>query len=531
MKFPIFSRTGILLLVFSMLLSLVGCGGGGGGGSSAAPSLAITSQPADQTVAAGGAARFSVVALRNMIGVAVGTNGKILRSADGGASWSQVAPLDPNDLMGVAFVDATTVVAVGGGSMILRSIDAGQTWQDGRSTGVFIGDFAQVQFSGLIGTIQADSQNTDLRSTDGGLTWGIAPKPCRAAAIAFGNSNNTLGVGTDGCTLQSLDSGATWRMTSSSLQSPTSGSRLTVTAFNKLGVGIAVGEGFPGPIMVRSADYGKSWSKVDLSSAPSFGPSSPTAIVFANNSTVFAAGDRYNIYRSTDSGNTWMAVSSNAGAGSYVIVNIAFSPDAMTGVAITEEGVMVRTVDAGITWTKVANVPFIPNGRLAFGSASLVIAVGGHVVDQGNTILRSTDGGQTWTRISVGLYGGLSHIAFSSPTTAVAVGNGILLTTDGGLTWTYPQDQPDAWGHHYGAVVFSSEGVGLILSQGSQTYASNGTPNPIARSAVLRSTDGGHSWKKDTDVPEDLTGAIHFADAHSPIALGARMKIFRGIGY
>jgi photosystem II stability/assembly factor-like uncharacterized protein len=69
--------------------------------------------------------------------VAVGTNGTILRTSDGGRSWPRVpTPLRPGqaDLNAVACAGNGVCRAVGGGSngkegVVLWSGDAGRTWQ------------------------------------------------------------------------------------------------------------------------------------------------------------------------------------------------------------------------------------------------------------------------------------------------------------------------------------------------------------------------------------------------------------------
>ena len=53
----------------------------------------------------------------------------------------------------------------------------------------------------------------------------------------------------------------------------------------------------------------------------------------------------------------------------------------------------------------------------------------------------------------------------------------------------------------------------------------------MPNNAILRSVNVGLSWSKDTDVTPDLVSQIKFADAHSPIAVGVSLKVFRGIGY
>jgi photosystem II stability/assembly factor-like uncharacterized protein len=474
MKFPIFSRTGILLFVFSMLLSLVGCGGGGGGGSSAAPSLAITSQPADQTVAAGGAARFSVVAPAAASYQWQSLDGTVWRNL-AGASSAELSLANVSSADNGKQYRVMVTAAGEGAANIISSIATLSVSEAHQAPAVSVQPGNLTLTAGQNGAFSATATGTNLQyvwqSSADGSTWSDTGSPS--------NPNFTV------VDAALANSGKLYRaLIGNSLGSVTT-------------------------------------NAVVLTVLPV--PSTPTIAVQPNSVSVTVGLSA--TFSVQVSGNPAPALQWQSSPDGTNWTNITGATDGNYTIAIastTDSGRFYRMVASNVSGT-VATSPV----QLAVAPANAAPVISA----QGNTILRSTDGGQTWTRISVGLYGGLSHIAFSSPTTAVAVGNGILLTTDGGLTWTYPQDQPDAWGHHYGAVVFSSEGVGLILSQGSQTYASNGTPNPIARSAVLRSTDGGHSWKKDTDVPEDLTGAIHFADAHSPIALGARMKIFRGIGY
>jgi photosystem II stability/assembly factor-like uncharacterized protein len=60
--------------------------------------------------------------------VAVGLGGTILRSTDGGGTWSSQPSATPNYLGGVACLSPSPCLAVGGIGTILRSMDGGSTW-------------------------------------------------------------------------------------------------------------------------------------------------------------------------------------------------------------------------------------------------------------------------------------------------------------------------------------------------------------------------------------------------------------------
>jgi photosystem II stability/assembly factor-like uncharacterized protein len=60
--------------------------------------------------------------------VAVGMNGTIVRSTDGGDTWPRPASGTSQSLYRVSFADANTGGAVGNGGTILRTLDGGETW-------------------------------------------------------------------------------------------------------------------------------------------------------------------------------------------------------------------------------------------------------------------------------------------------------------------------------------------------------------------------------------------------------------------
>jgi photosystem II stability/assembly factor-like uncharacterized protein len=61
-------------------------------------------------------------------GTAVVGFGTILRTVDGGATWTLQSSGTTNWLFGVSFVDANTGTAVGDFGTILRTMNGGATW-------------------------------------------------------------------------------------------------------------------------------------------------------------------------------------------------------------------------------------------------------------------------------------------------------------------------------------------------------------------------------------------------------------------
>ena len=68
-----------------------------------------------------------VVHLDSQTIIAVGNSGTILKSLDGGATWTPRSSGITGPLWGVCFADANTGPAVGNGA-ILRTTDGGDTW-------------------------------------------------------------------------------------------------------------------------------------------------------------------------------------------------------------------------------------------------------------------------------------------------------------------------------------------------------------------------------------------------------------------
>src|SRR5215472_7245984 len=114
-----------------------------------------------------------------------------------------------------------------------------------------------------------------------------------------------------------------------------------------------------------------------------------------NSSTVVAVGAAGTILRTDDAGDTWTLQSSGT---FYALVGVSFV-DANTGTAVGEAGTILRTDDSGATWR-----PQSSGTTRYLGGVSFVDANTGTVVGGAGTILRTEDGGAAWRPQSSGTY-------------------------------------------------------------------------------------------------------------------------------
>ncbi|NMG29058.1 WD40/YVTN/BNR-like repeat-containing protein [Aromatoleum evansii] len=186
---------------------------------------------------------------------AVGAGGKIVRSEDGGHSWTrQPSGIDAN-LQGIAAWDAQDAVAVGNDGIVLVTHDAGASWT--RAEVPSSGNpnkFFRVRLAN--GAAWAVGEyGALLRSDDRGATWKrVLPEEDRAwNDVAFVGDAGWV-VGEFGALMKSADGGATWQ----AVEMANKVSLMSV-AFRDADNGVAVG--LAGTLLVTS-DGGASWQQV-----------------------------------------------------------------------------------------------------------------------------------------------------------------------------------------------------------------------------------------------------------------------------
>lgn len=120
------------------------------------------------------------------------------------------------------------------------------------------------------------------------------------------------------------------------------------------------------------------------------------------------------------------------------LTGVSFA-DVRTGIATGRNGTILRTNDAGATWTTQQSGTQESLFGVSFGDSH-----NGTIVGVNGTILHSSDGGQTWSSQSSGTLESMYGVYFADAEKGTAVGDGglILNTTSGGTVWVEDRPSP-----------------------------------------------------------------------------------------
>ena len=405
-----------------------------------------------------------------------GTGQAILRSTDGGTSWTVAESLAVPEETGPMAVVGTSVF-VGTERGLFKSEDHGETWTVVRSEqapGHHIESLAVVGNTLLAVTSDAGI----FRTTDGGEQWsraveGMHDQPRISGIVTVGSSVIAV-AGSQ--TYESIDEGATWR-------SVTEGSGLSFTLRRLLSMGdLLVGTGMTRILI--SEDRGRTWTD-------SF-PPGPVEV----RSLAVADGDIYastwgRVYRSSDSGASWVEV--DLGLHDVYIDKLA---SADRTVFVESDGGFFLSEDRGNTWQRIEHPVFeiADIDRLIEFRGEVLLFVNGQV-------LRTFDGGYSWSAVESGLpmvkdirlttHAAMDLYAWTSA--------GPYMSSDSGATWT-PVDLTTTG-------LYSYDLADSIAIEGEHVYAGH-------RTGTYRWDEGTSEW---SELSTARSVAVHATDTHAVI--------------
>jgi len=155
----------------------------------------------------------SISFINSARGIAVGDNGTILLTKNGGHDWLSVGGLTPLNLYGVAMADSLITIAVGEKGQILRSKDGGYTW-DAITSGntYFLKTLRSVGFYSAKDGYAVGDSGVIFSTHSAGLKWNkMHGNPAKTLnAISYNNGNHPCIVGNNGAFSYSKDLGETW---------------------------------------------------------------------------------------------------------------------------------------------------------------------------------------------------------------------------------------------------------------------------------------------------------------------------------
>ncbi|MFL6375126.1 MAG: WD40/YVTN/BNR-like repeat-containing protein, partial [Pyrinomonadaceae bacterium] len=196
-------------------------------------------------------------------GYAVGSDGTILRTENGGFDWMRQDARTTVSLSGVFVRDEDTAFAVGSRGTLVTTLN-GKDWRpvpidtkDHLAAIVFAGKDRNVGW--IVGTY-----GRILKTIDAGLTWKQQTSGTREQLLRIDAFDEThaAAVGLNGIVLTTTDGGDTWRSSD-----PCKGAVVSSVAY--LSTTAITVAGYNGCV-ARSDDAGEHWSRADLYSRSDF---------------------------------------------------------------------------------------------------------------------------------------------------------------------------------------------------------------------------------------------------------------------
>ena len=419
----------------------------------------------------------------------------ILRTTDGGRSWSLVPLPGGQPTGGIAFSSQSTGLATGLGpqcSGIWRTTDGGATWNELPGSCQSAG-FDAVAYAGTSVAYAGGGQSpkfggfaTLWRSSDGGDTWQKIYEVQKEGPIsALYTAGDAIWASVGACVMGqsapcggaaivSHDGGLTFT------QMPHGANHLTVpTASVAMGVaGLFAG-------VVWRTDDGGAQSQV-LSSARSIAYQQVTAMgpldlaLSANAGTLF----------STDAGASFQPATPDAQG------NLPYMPGLVVEPRFTQDGRSVSiTVQQGRAPAKTAILPVSVQSADPFAMASPrsgALVAGGSGCTIGGprdaTVYLTADGGGTWRSVA-SLALAPQHVAYDGRTLAVTgtsdatCGPVLAISRQGGRDFRL-MELPKSLGF-----------CAVSVAQGTIWLLCNPTDASSTDSDILRSTNGGRTWQ------------------------------------
>lgn len=195
-----------------------------------------------------------------------------------------------------------------------------------------------------------------------------------------------------------------------------------------------------------------------------------------SSAAIVAVGERGTILRSTDAGATWSAITAPPDARA-TLTGVTFAPNSPHGWAVGHDALILSSSDAGQTWQKQYQGDDLESSFLDVLAldAQRIIAIGAY-----GLCFATSDGGRTWSPRTVTEDDAhLNRLSLSPDGTLFIAGErGTLLRSrDSGETWSALDAPYD--GSFYGVLPLSD---GSLLAYG-------------LRGHVFRSSDGGDTWQ------------------------------------
>lgn len=246
------------------------------------------------------------------------------------------------NLNSVYFIDEQTGYSCGEGGTLIRTFDGGDSW-----SAVPVSDLSNFNnlyfFNVREGIIIGDNGNLYLtQDSASSLNKISVPVTDRLLKIYFFDEYNGFVTGANGIILKTSDRGNSW-----SLSTTQSNEHVLNIFFPVRDIGYAVGRS---GIVLKSNDSGNSWRPLAR-----FSDKYLKCLYFIDPQIGFVAGAGGEVFKTEDGGETWKKSKTGVFSG---ILGIKFS-DLSNGFAVTTKGEFIFTSDGGDNWSTAQSGQFV----------------------------------------------------------------------------------------------------------------------------------------------------------------------------
>lgn len=321
-------------------------------------------------------------------------------TSDGGAEWMITQDIWGDWIQGLVFLNSQLGYAVGYNGALIKTLDGGTSWSVlptaiGTASRHFNGvHFINANIGYAVGGFPTgQTKQTIIRTTNGGADWEVQRDIDGPwlRDVHFVDANTGVAVGDNGTLLRTTDAGSNW--TAIGLTGNVQTRDLHAVHFNSASLGIIVG-GEPSndsiQTILRSTDGGAGWSTIMDALGPML-----KDVDNASGNILYAVGNRGVVIRSDNGGNDWTSVSIAPSVNDTVDLNAVNFINADFGTAVGRMGKVLRFENPNITAPSVITglASELTHESVRFnglvnpnGSAATVTFEYGPTVSLGNTV-------------------------------------------------------------------------------------------------------------------------------------------------
>lgn len=409
-------------------------------------------------------------------GWAVGRQGNVLSTSDGGATWTPQKSASQRELNAVRFVNETTGCATGYDG-IMTTQDAGRTWSLLAQTSDFSGN-----------------------------------------ALWFVNERVGWAVGSSGAVRVTQDGGRTWTRQGRTATANISVNELYEVAFSDEQTGVIAGvDG-----LFTTTNGGAAWTLQVPRSSPLLGGGSALSVWFSAPLRGWATGVDSTLLATTDGGRTWTARKLPVPSRTSNDLKLVRFANATAGWVLADNGTLFRTTDGGVTWDAVFTFPLFAPADLRFSDERN----GWACMNNGDfeIIFRTSDGGRTWSQQRASALVPMMSVTLPTPS-EVAITSWplqntflppVVLQSTNSTTFTIDSTNAPAASVLLGSAVASDSALWAVGSQAT----------------VFRKARGGASWVRRTNgffTADDVLTSIAAA-GNSMVVVGRGTVTGAGAG-